>query len=374
MKKILLGTTAMMTAGLVASGAQANEWKIMTGGYYSGVGIFADEDPSPNPDVDDFQIKHEGEFRINPEITLDNGLKIGADFNIELTNNNAGGDNGLDETFLYVEGSFGRVEVGEVESAAHRMHITAPYTVGSQGVDSPNMQHVRRNGTGRSASGITLSGDTIKISGYSPVFAGFQLGVSYTPEGLTQDVGGQNSLGNGAAFGLLVQKGDYEDTFEIGLTYAGDFEGVAVGVSGGFGQGDSIAVGDDDPEAWSVGLSLATAGFTLSGGYYDSENIQGQAGNTSFVNDEEETAYSVGLQYETGPWRLGVSYFEAEQETANGTKDSEFEVFEVAVNKNLGAGVDVFGIAQFYEEDDDGVGPNSARETDVYGLGIDLSF
>ncbi|MEN8723646.1 MAG: porin [Alphaproteobacteria bacterium] len=379
MKKILLGTTAMMTAGLVATGAQAAEWEVGLSGYYTGMAVFADEDPTPNPDIEDVQFKQEGELAIDPSIMLDNGLKIGASFNLELTNNDGtkNGGNTFDETFLYVEGSFGRVELGENGSAPFQMHISAPYFVGSHGVDSPNFQHARRIGAARTSSYITISGDTAKLTYFSPNFSGFQLGVSYTPERLNGDVGGQATGSKGAAFGLIQSAVDhFEDTIEIGATYAGEFEGVSVGVSGGYATADvtdGSGAGLDDPEAWSAGLSLGAAGFTLAGGYYSSDDLIGfAAANT----DNEEKAYSVGLQYETGPWRVGVAYFNAERDFSGvaGSVNAEFEVVELGVNKNLGSGVDVFAVVELYEDDANGSAAGQERETDAFGIGLDLAF
>ncbi len=371
MKKILLGTTAMMTAGLVASGAQAAEWEIGLSGYYTGMAVFADEDPTPTNDIEDVQFKQEGELAIDPSITLDNGLKIGASFNLELTNpNGVGGGGGeiLDESFLFVEGSFGRVELGENGSAPFQMHISAPYFVGSHGVDSPNFQHTN-NVSARTASYITISGDTAKLSYFTPSFSGFQLGVSYTPERLSGDVGGQATGSKGKAFNLINTAADhFENTIEIGATYAGEFEGVSVGVSGGYATADvtdGTAAGTNDPDAWSAGLSLGAAGFTLAGGYYSSDDLANFGGG----NDEEETAFSVGLQYETGPWRVGVAYFESELET-NGSITNEFDVIELGVNKNLGSGVDVFAVVELYDDNSNG----TETETDAFGVGIDLSF
>ncbi len=73
-------------------------------------------------DYDGIDSKQDSEIHFLPSITLDNGLKIGANVQLEGFQ---GGDQ-IDESFLFIDGSFGRVLLGSENSAGYLMHYGAP--------------------------------------------------------------------------------------------------------------------------------------------------------------------------------------------------------------------------------------------------------
>lgn len=406
MKKILLGTTALVATGLTAGTASAAALKVDVNGYYTG--LVAAVDSSWNA-TEDVQVKHEGEISVNGAVTLDNGMTAGVEINIEATNSasvpgivnspvlngavgTVDGVAGIDEAYAYLEGSFGRVQVGSEASAPFLMHFSAPYFVGSHGVDSPNFGYhanlvstgpsvtsvVSVGGSARTATYITISGDNNKITYFSPRFSGVQLGISYTPDNmLNRDAGGQRGGRSNNFASPIANLGplNFTDVIEVGANYTGTFQNVGIGASVGYAVADTASTpgggsaGVQDPEAWSFGLQLTSGAFTLGGGYYMSENLASIV--AAGAPDLEEKAYSVALQYETGPWTVGAGYFKSKNEVTP-TVDDEYEVIEVGATYALGEGVDVFAVAEFYESSTTGV-PLEA-ETDAFGLGIDLAF
>lgn len=377
MKKILLGTTALAAAGLVAPAALAEEGlTVGINGYYTAEVAIVDSNDQQvfGVEEDDVQVKHEGEISINGAVTLDNGITAGVEVNIEATNA-AGGT--IDEAYAYLEGSFGRIQVGEEASAAFLMHYSAPYFVGSHGVDSPNFSNTNRVSaamvgtatapyvTARTATYITLTGDTNKVTYFTPRFSGFQLGVSYTPESLTADVGGQGSVGGSRAFGLLGNTGFVSDTIEVGANYTGKVGEAEVGVSAGYARSDSDVVGLSDPEAWSFGANVVLGAFTLGGAYYMSDDMKVDVGA---LTTTEEDAYSVGLQYVTGPWTVGAGYFRSEIDTTG--MDIDYTNYEVGGTYALGKGVSVYGVVDIYRDE---YGATDL-DTEAVAFGIDLAF
>lgn len=404
MKKILLGTTALVATGLTAGAANAAALKVDVNGYYTGVIASVDSNVAT---IDDVQIKHEGEISVNGSVTLDNGMTAGVEINIEATNSTAvpgvvasalssvgvpgsyDGFAGVDEAYAYLEGSFGRVQIGAEGSAPFLMHFSAPYFVGSHGVDSPNFGYnvATQGGSARTATYITMSGDNNKITYFSPRFSGVQLGISYTPDNqCNTDAGGQrggqsNAFSNTGDCALsavvpppFANSLNLEDIIEVGANYTGTYKDVGIGASIGYATAEyevavPAATRYSDPEAWSFGLQLTSGAFTLGGGYYMSENLGTAVAVGS--GDLEEKAWSVALQYETGPWTVGAGYFTSENETG-ATTEHEYEVIEVGATYSLGEGVDVFAVAEFYEDDANTVAGDS--ETDAIGVGIDLAF
>lgn len=65
---------------------------------------------------------HDAEIHFRPKLVLENGLTIGA--NIQLEGQSSGDQ--IDEAYAYVEGSFGKVVVGDENSAGYELALIAP--------------------------------------------------------------------------------------------------------------------------------------------------------------------------------------------------------------------------------------------------------
>ena len=125
MKKILLGTSAVALASAFANSAYAVDWEVRVGGYMEQYAAWAspDVDGLVDDDFDGIDSKMDAEVHFVPSITLDNGLKIGADVQLE---GNTDGSDQIDESFLFIDGAFGRVLLGSENSAGYLMNYGAP--------------------------------------------------------------------------------------------------------------------------------------------------------------------------------------------------------------------------------------------------------
>src|SRR3546814_21149649 len=80
---------------------------------------------------------------IKSEGTRDNGLVAGVDAKLMLGsdwNSNNSDDATFRQLFAFLEGGFGRFEMGGTDGAAYKMHYSSPWFVPGNGVDSPNIQ------------------------------------------------------------------------------------------------------------------------------------------------------------------------------------------------------------------------------------------
>ena len=374
MKKTLLGTSALVTASLLAGPAFASDPLTVTvsGGIVTGF-YFVDSDDISSTDDTKVAISARS-LEINGEGTLDNGLVAGASLIIELGDDegagatSAQGDEAtFQEAFAYLEGGFGRVEIGGTDGAAFKMHYTSPWFVPGNGVDSPNIFNSNGIGTtltstaSASVSTYALSTeDAPKISYFTPRLSGFQLGVSYTP-----DAGVHDPYANG--WGVSAADSSFEEVFEIAANYAGEIGSVELGVDVFYVTGQAAAAGID-PEEFGVGASLGFAGFTLGGAYKESENFVGGALTTA-----DETVWTVGLAYGTGPWTVGVAYIEAEAETVGGaTLTTDF--LQVGGGYSLGAGVDLGLDIQFITNEAASGGVSTDVDDTSAGVVLAISF
>ena len=349
MKKILLGTTALVSAGLIAGPALASDPLAVTVGGTVTAGFYViDADDIGATSFTDTAVKLVARnIDIMAEGTLDNGmvagviatLSLGDDWNTAATTvggNLVGGNNNdavFRELFAYLEGGFGRFEIGGTDGAAFKMHYTSPWFVPGNGLDSPNILNaVLAASAFRHSTFSLMAADSNKVTYFTPRFAGFQLGGSYTPE---TSFNGPNPNGLGLLPNSAVNIGD---VFEIALNYAGSFGGVDVGADGFYVSGESGPVAAD-PVEWGLGLNLGMAGFTLGGAWYQSEDLLVASVPVPSAAGVEEEVWTVGLSYGTGPWTVGVAYLT--DEISSPGFSAEIESWQAGGGYNLGSGVDV---------------------------------
>ena len=387
MKKTLLGTSALVTASLLAGPAFASDPLTVTvsGGIVTGF-YFVDSDDIASTDDTKVAISARS-LMINGEGTLDNGLVAGASLVIELgddegANASAQGDEAtFQEAFAYLEGGFGRVEIGGTDGAAFKMHYTSPWFVPGNGVDSPNIFNsngVNTAGTltapafASSPSTYSLATeDAPKISYFTPRLSGFQLGVSYTP-----DTDAHDPISNG--FGVSPTGSSIEEVFEIAANYAGEIGSVELGVDVFYVTGEA-ATASIDPEEIGVGASLGFAGFTLGGAYKESQDLSGGYLATAIPivggANVEETVWTVGLAYGTGPWTVGVAYIESEIESGTTSGNSlTTDFLQVGGGYSLGAGVDLGLDIQFISNEIATAGGSFEVEDTSAGVVLAISF
>ncbi|MEM6621153.1 MAG: porin, partial [Pseudomonadota bacterium] len=83
MKKILLGSSAMALAAAAATPASAAEWDVRVGGYMVQHVVYGSSDTPAGVDFDGVDVQSDTEIFFLPSITLDNGIKIGANIQLE---------------------------------------------------------------------------------------------------------------------------------------------------------------------------------------------------------------------------------------------------------------------------------------------------
>jgi len=363
MKKTLLGTTALVTAGLLAGPALASDpLKVTVGGNVVTGFYFVDQDDIGGVSAQDTKVALVARnIDIKAEGTLDNGLVAGVDAKLMLGSDWSSADNGdatFRQLFAYLEGGFGKFEIGGTDGAAYKMHYTSPWFVPGNGVDSPNILNVVTPSTYyglgiRHSTFSLLATDDNKISYFTPRLAGFQLGLSFTPDA-------SHKAPNANGLTLAADDFTVQDVFEVALNYAGSFGGFDVGADGFYTKGknnsDAFLFGttDGDPQEYGFGLNLGYAGFTLGGAYYKSEDIVGNFAAVPGAADASNRTWTAGLKYATGPWTVGVAYLDSTQEaTGFGPGSADVSTWQLGGGYNLGSGVDLGLDIQFSSVDDD---------------------
>ncbi len=361
MKKILLGTSALAMAGAFAGQANAATWDLDWGGYFESSIGYASVDGPAGTDFDGVDVLQDAEIQFTPSITLDNGLTFGVDIQLEGNASSNGTPDVIDESFIFIKGSFGQVLIGSENSAGYKMSYGAPdvtwININSGSLTSfiPDSQpSVFRGVGGTSFVEVARNNDSQRITYFSPRFSGFQVGASYARDG-NQDNSSQVDIN---------QTGTLHDIFDVGVNYVNSFGAFDVAVAGRYGTGTlenaGANGGDLDPEVYAFGLNLGYAGVTIGGSYARSDD------DIAIRNGD---FFDLGVSYKTGPWGASLTYSKGELDTGD-----ERQQYLAGVTYKLGPGVSTGAYIGYTDYE---AGANTGRsdlDGFVIGTGFKLNF
>jgi outer membrane protein OmpU len=395
MKNALIGTTALVAAGLISGGAiAADPIKLGLSGNFRAVLGYANQDDGVGQagrDRRDFGIGHDSKINFSGKTTLDNGIEVGVHIELEPESdargntNNANGNRDtlgevdvIDEAYIYLENqkTWGRVEMGDRDGASNKMANIGPTVLGTSIVGVATIQAVSPPAAGSAGNPLltagsrgTLAGDSTKITYYSPRFAGFQLGASYTPDRVENQ--GRFGIGIAAVDTVAAAPGAQGDIMDISANYVMTFGKVGVRASAGYTKGDqeSTAVGTFDEDELIIGGQVSYGAFAFGGAWLKGDvNVNtGGAANRK----EDETILRLAGSYSIGPWLAGIEYANKSVDQTAGGED-EVTIWGLAARRTLGPGVTLgAGIRRWDWEDNAGVAANENEATEVL---VETSF
>jgi outer membrane protein OmpU len=347
--------------------------------------------------------KHNSEVCVIGQTTLDNGLTIGVNIQLEA---NSEADT-LDESYLFLQSpTLGQIIVGDENNAGYLLHVTAPD--GGISLDSGDLCNIRafELGLGVSPGGGAaffdsplcttnlrlLDNDSGKFTYITPRFAGFQAGVSYIPE--FQNGGDNNSAIRRAGI-FDVNSTDSGQTRGIGNGWAGGLNftetlgGVGVQASGGILWAETglkaptatattadFFTSNKDLLAYNAGAQFSFAGFSVGGGwlYVPQGPRPTTVSGTTVTNDRMNgMSWTVGGAYEFGPYKVGIDYMTGtNNKTAGGGKD-RLDQGIVSGTYTLGPGIRLVGGVMYYDWQEEN--RNSENQNGWGGLtGLKLAF
>ena len=352
MKKVLLGSTALVAAGLMAGPAFA-QLELSISGSVDVHGAWVSEDLDTNRG--DYGITTDTTLNFNADGVADNGLEYGSRINVDDADNDDDERDrfAIDETWIFLSGTFGEVRLGSTDPAASELRFAIP-TVGNGQADGDFPRYVQSN-TGVFGTDFAHSSDANKIV-YIGEFGDFTVGASFTPS--------DNAIGDDPDLGETA--GELRDTFSIGGNYQGEFNNVSVGVSAGgnFGDIEGGAGSGGDHTEFGVGAEVGFGAFTVGGFYINSEQ-DNAAGATAVDRDR----YGLGATFSTGPWSFGANALIAEDDVSN----DEDTVYGVGVEYSLADGLTPYADLVVFDFDD-GAGSATDNDGTVFLVGVTASF
>ena len=400
MKKILLGTSALIGAAtLLAGAAYADDPKVTIGGFSTFEGAYTASDSTNGGRKVAF--RNDNEIHFNVAGKTDAGLGYGAE--IDLQADIEGSPSGTPgstnsgitarRTYGWLQGDqWGHVEFGSNDSAARNLKVDASNLArATGGIDGDWYLFANANGTtaanstaasplvgsggGRfittprlpvehgPATGFATDvwGNDTKVTYYTLRFSGFQLGVSYAPDMANR--GQATNLNSNIV-------GDATDVVSGGLNYENQFNqiGVAAAVTGerAATQNDGGVVNGNNVKAWNAGLKLSYMGFSAAGSYGDWRDSLAASGTKADY-------WTGGIAYETGPFGASVTYLGSETKPTG--FDNKFQDVSVGVDYKLAPGLTPFIEYTWYDINPTGTGNvGGENKGSVAIVGSQLSF
>ncbi|OSQ31689.1 porin [Thalassospira sp. MCCC 1A03138] len=350
MKKILFASSAIVAVAFAGQASASEPIKLSVGGYMEQWAGFADQDlDSAGGRVNAFQSDTEVYF--TGSTTLDNGIEIGA--RIELEGETS--TDQVDEQFLFVNGGFGRIEMGKNDSAADAMGVTAP-SVGPVGPNDGGMEDWVNMTV---IDTVPSSGDQNRVTYYTPNFGGFQAGVSFADNSQTNGSLNVSTTAGSQSIYASDTSGNGDNVLSAAVAYSNDFDGFSLGLSlEGENQGEGNWYG--------VGANVGFGNFTVGGSYGRKEDDYGLSSRNSTTGLDDTDAFDLGVSYAMDAASVSATY--AYQETGS----TETQGAALGLSYTLGAGVAWQSSVFWFDDDKAG----AASDNDGYGAvtGLKLSF
>jgi len=373
MKKILLGTTAVIALGTMTTEAFAAEKiKLGLGGFMRHYVGLSNNDEVASTSSGAARDKDISQFS-NTEIyftgntTLDNGLKVAA--RVEMEADGAVSKN-IDRSWLSVSSdAMGTFSIGHMPHFGGDNAVRVPNAGNFDWTDTADSWNSVATVSTTSSSAfasaahgldfVAWGGDAVKLKYASPSFSGVTVGASYSA---AQAADGSNAR---------RVAGTASDGYSYGVGYSGDVSGVAVSASLARG-----ALANKNRETTHFGLNVGMAGFTVGGGYADFNERRSNVGTNE---SQDGSAWELGVAYETGPYAVSAAYMSDKKKgltaTAGDDKDTKWNI---AATYDMGAGVALTADYYHAKADPEGAGTTIAtgKSTSVSGLiaGIEVGF
>ena len=375
MKKILMGTTAIIAlATFTSEAAAAEKISLGLGGFQRAYAAkVTRQEASPKAHMK-MGAWTNTEVHVKGSTTLDNGVTVSTRIEFEAdgsanshkhridtaggataTNSAASGSRGTDESSLTISSdAMGAVTVGATSGAGDKMAIGAP-AIGPNGLFSGGGGVEGLDGAdfAWSANGTGVSDDmSVKAVYMSPDFNGVTVGLSFTPG---EGFGGESN-------GKAVRNDQSEDGFQAAVAYSGEMSGAAVDVALVHEFNNKSNVTSN-----GIGVNVGMNGITVGGSYWDQND--NQTNGTAL----DGSAYDLGVAYESGAMSVAVSYGHATSKGGNTVGvDNKDTMWSIGAGYDLGAGVGL--VAQYYSAKADSDATTAAVTSKAFIAGIEVGF
>lgn len=369
MKKILLGTSALVFAGLLSTAASAETLKMSVAGFANWYVGYANQDSGIDTgSVNPVDVMGDVEVHVRGEAALENGMKVGAvvAFSGGTKAYEPGNDDAVKYSYAYLDTAFGRTLLGLQDAVAKQLYVGGK-DVGALGLNESQVFNFLAYDTALigQATWINSVDRHNMISYVTPNLNGLMLGVSYVPgSDLTSNDNTMLRYGDPT---VTLEDNHFRDSVIVAGTYKANLDkGTTLGISA---AGASTGLREDDGvlpavngRVWeySLGMQFEKNGLFIGGGYRQAE-FEGGSGTDFRI-------WNASVGYENNKYATSLSYM------AGRMDGLDSETLLLSGKYKLTAGVDVFASFAMVSEEVDNAPKVDTMETQVVATGIQLRF
>ncbi len=388
MKRFLLGSTALAGAAAFAApalGAQGLELGL-GGRYAAAAGVLFDQDSGPGESGDNTHsqvLRQDVEVYFHGGVTLDNGLKIGVQLQLEGMQSN----DQIDEVYAFFESDqWGQIRFGDTPEALGQLCYLIPVAGNLFGVDSPYFEfnNAGKNGfANTNSSCLGLDGNATKIVYFSPSFGGFSFALSWAPDRTGEDTysgftGAAGGFGGGGGTGNN-NVGQVQDSFSGAITFSHDFQDFSLNLGAGIthAQWEAPASGQDKGiENYNAYAQVSFGGWLVGGSFGYISNW-----NSSSPNEVDLWVAGAGVTYSWDEWTAGLAYSHGHYEINSPGDNDALDIVQAQLSYALAEGISIDGMIGYAAYSDDhnngkkpGFGPSGDYDAVEAGLGFFIEF
>ena len=318
-------------------------------------------------------LANSGTLKFNYDQKTEKGLGYGAyiELNASTSKSPPGSESIAGEVKLYVQDSFGKIELGSTSPVGSAMEVNsyslARATGGLYGdwnfwlknggvIGASTTKNYAIGGNYLTAPQLPVGFDETtkagKINYFSPKVNGFTFGLSFTPDSKAKGTVSQTSNvpknTDGGYKNIWQPAVRYETTFGNGMKFAtavlGEF-GNAKKISYYSGI-DKLATTDPDEKdkerknlkAWQIGVSVDYKGLAFAGSYGDIGKSGVLKDDPITTNKKSSKYWSLGSAYSTEKYGISINYMQSKRAgflptINNGTDDKAVKFNESEYNK-----------------------------------------
>lgn len=266
-----------------------------------------------------FDMRNDLELHVFVNGRAANGMTYGAVLEFQMDNGISGGSGtgvDMDEAYGFLSfPNLGTLRFGQVDNAASLLRVGPPAS-NALGGAGEWWRFVNNDGLFSSAyllSGINDGNDATKVVYLSPQFAGFDFGLSYAA-----------NSGEGRRTDAQRNRTGIENEWSAAIRYRGTFG--PVGVAAGFGAmgadsqsqtatGEFLAVRPQQVTAYTAGASIRAYGFAFGGEFTWGQHNGSSVGRTAMnAGLDDSYLYQLGATYTLGPVVFGAVFGQAFQD------------------------------------------------------------
>lgn len=400
MKKTVL--SAALASVMAASTALAETQvppapiQLGLGGYVTWYGAYVNQKrdtlvaselgtPFPIGKYNNFDVIGNAEIYFSGKARLNNGIVVGAMVQLEAGTDPSTASKTIDESYMTVDSSLGRIIIGNVKNVAYQMSVTAPdfSTIGLQDSDYNQLIIPPDGFTMHSATYPLFDDISTKISYITPTFAGFTAGVSFLPGNSTKGQDNNNLLFPTDSVPLnrkfkdgLVAVGLYEQNFgAFNIASSVSFTTYKPFVATFEDNGGNISLLREKTKSvkeYAAGLNIGSGNWNFGGSY---RYVDAPKSSVAVLdNDLNGYAWDAGISYSFGPVETSLNYFHSSKSNYAFDGDDEYNLYQLAGNYQLGAGVGTFVNVGYVEYESADKSRGKSNEGLAVSTGFNLSF